>query len=279
MPVLAASISPESAEAKRQAIRDAAKGDIEAENFGAAADKIADDAKLLGDPVTLIEAGELYAQQAVKDRDAGVCEQADEATRVALDILHFYEDVAAGKQHSTWRVIDPAEASSLASQANDQLGSCTEAVEEAIAEDQEESGGATVASAPGTPAAAKKKREMKPGTGFLIGGAVASTVGLGGVGLVVAGVVIGSGKQSEVEELDPTMDMDQIATLDDEGARANMLAFVGAGIGVVGLAVGIPLIIVGAKKRKDGAPPANASIQVAPMFGRSARGLSLVGRF
>ena len=95
--------------------------------------------------------------------------------------------------------------------------------------------------------------------------------------------MIGARKQSEVEEVaeePPSPQRDQeIDDLDKEGARANILTYIGAGVGAVGLGVGITLIVLGVKKRKQaGAAPASA-MRLAPSVSRTQAGLVLSGRF
>ena len=157
---------------------------------------------------------------------------------------------------------------------------------EVVSADLDASGGATAAAAAdsddgGAPAGPvdQPKKEKKPGTGLIIGGAVAASVGVAGVSMAIAGLVISRGKQKEVEELMRPADDDEIAAIDEEGKQANLIAFIGAGVGAVGLAVGVPLLIVGAKKRKQGATTAATSLRVAPALTRTSSGLSLSGRF
>ena len=277
--LVAPSLSPDNAEGKRKAIRDAAKEDIEAENYAAAAETLVENAALLGDPVTTMEAAELHIEQAAKDRDTEQCEQAIEVASVALDILHFYDEVAAGETRSTWKVIDPADAADMITEAEGIIERAESLIEEI---EQEEAAAAAGDGDDGGGAAApvdKPPREKKPGTGLLIGGAVATGVGVAGLSMAIAGLVISRSKQKEVEELMRPADDDEIAALDDEGKRANLIAFVGAGIGAVGFAVGVPLLIVGLKKRKEGGTTAATSLRVAPAITRTSSGLSLSGRF
>lgn len=278
--LMAPSLSPDSAEGKREAIRDAAKDDIEAENYAAAADTLAENAALLGDPVTYMEAAELHLQQADKDRDPAQCEAAIEVATIALDILHFYDAVAKGDASSSWKVIDPGDAAGMITET-EAIIEKAEALIETIEEEKAAAAAAAESGDGGAPAGPvdQPKKEKKPGTGLIVGGAVAATVGVAGVSMAIAGLVISRGKQKEVEELMRPADDDEIAAIDEEGKQANLIAFIGAGIGAVGLAVGVPLLIVGAKKRKQGATTAATSLRVAPALTRTSSGLSLSGRF
>ena len=111
-------------------------------------------------------------------------------------------------------------------------------------------------------------------------GSIATAVGLGGAGLAMAGLFQSQAAQDEVEGLggDPA-NQPRIDELDDEGARANQMAYIGIGVAAAGLAIGIPLIIVGAKKRREAGPSANASVRVAPMVAGRVQGLAVAGRF
>ena len=273
-------LSPEQADAKRQAIRDAAKSDLEAENYGAAADTLEENAGLLGDPVTMQEAGKARLDQARKERSIEAAEASIVTTTVALDMLHFYDSVAAGDATSRWLVIDPASASGLISEAEAQIDEAEALIEEIEAEEAAKD--APVASAKEKKEKKKKKKrgKAKPGTGFLVGGSIATAVGAGGLGLAMAGLFQSRSAQNEVEDLggDPA-NQPRIEELDEEGARANRLAYMGIGIAAAGLAIGIPLIIVGAKKRKEAGPSSNASVRVAPMVAGRVQGVAFSGRF
>ena len=272
-------LTPEQADAKRQAIRDAAASDLDAGNLDSAASTLEENAGMLGDPVTMKEAGAVRLDLAREERSIEQAEASIATTTVALDILHFYDSVAAGDASSRWLVIDPASASSMISEAEAQISEAEALIEEIEAEQEEDQ---PVASADGKKKKKKKKKrgKMKPGTGFLIGGSVATAVGAGGVGLAMAGLFQSRSAQNEVEDLgnDPA-NQPRIDELDKEGAKANQLAYIGIGVAAVGLAVGIPLIIVGAKKRKEAGPSSNASVRVAPMVAGRTQGVAIAGRF
>ena len=277
-------LSPDQADAKRQAIRDAAKSDLDAGNYGAAADTLEENAALLGDPVTMQEAADARLEQARKDRSIEAAEASIATATVALDILHFYDAVAAGDVESRWLVIEPSSASGLISESESHIEEAEALIEEIQAEqaasDDAVADGSSGKSKKDKGKKKKRDRKAKPGTGFLIGGSIATAVGAGGLGLGIAGLVQSSSKQKEVEKLggDPA-NQPRIDELDEEGARANRLAYIGVGIAAAGLAIGIPLIIVGAKKRKEAGPSSNASVRVAPMVAGRLQGIAVAGRF
>lgn len=276
-------LSPDAADAKREAIRDAAKSDLDAGNYEAAADTLEENAGLLGDPVTMSEAGKARLDQAREERSIEAAEASIVTTTVALDILHFYDAVASGSANSTWLVIDPASAGDMIGDAEAQIEEAEALIEEIEAEQAAAAAGEPVASAkPGKDEKKKKKKrgKMKPGTGFLIGGSVATAVGAAGIGLAMAGLFQSRSAQQEVEDLggDPS-NQPRIDELDEDGARANQMAYIGIGVAAAGLAIGIPLIIVGAKKRKEAGPSSNASVRVAPMVAGRVQGVAFSGRF
>jgi hypothetical protein len=267
-------LSPESADEKRDAIREAAQADLDVERWSAAADTLESNAAILGDPVTFLEAGEARLKHADAERSIDDAQRAIETTLVALDILHFYRSVASGQASSEWLVINPDAAGSYIARAEEQLDAAQTLIEEI---ERERAGGDGIAAGPDAPKK-KKDRSLRPGTGMIAGGAVATAVGVAGITMVIAGVAIGGRRQGEVEDLMPGIDDEEIERLDGEGARANRLAFIGTGIAVVGLAVGIPLIALGVKKRRAGSST-TAHMQVLPAMGPHLQGLTLSGRF
>jgi hypothetical protein len=274
-------LTPETAEPKRQAIRDAAKPMIDSGDYAGAADKLESNAEQLGDPETMLEAAEARLEAAKKDRNVATAEASIETSKRALDILHFYAAVNNGEATSDWLVINPGDASGLIDRAD---GVVTQA--EALIEEIEAENSKKVAAGPGGDGKKKRKKrergEKKPGTGMIAAGSIFTVVGVGGVSMVIAGTVISASKQNEVEKFmpgDPEVD-----DLDAAGKRANLIAYIGAGVAVVGVAVGLPLLILGVKKRKaGGGPPATATVRnslvVAPGFAPGTAALSLRGRF
>jgi hypothetical protein len=276
-------MTPESADPKRQAIRDSAKTSLDSGDYAAAADTLERNATQLGDPITMLESAEARLEAAKKDRNTATAEAAAETGKRAADMLHFYAAVNNGEATSDWLVMNPGDASDMIGRADGVVSSAEALVEEIEAEQK------TVAAGPGGEDKKKKKKrkkrergDAKPGTGMIAAGSIFTAVGVGGVSMVIAGTVISASKQNEVEKFmqgDP-----QVDKLDDEGKQANLIAYIGAGVAVAGLAVGLPLLILGVKKRKQGgAPPSSASVRsslvVAPAFSRGVAALSLRGRF
>jgi hypothetical protein len=272
-------LTPAAAESKREATRAAVAGDVEAERWSAAADATEQAAEELGDPVGFRDAAQHRLAQARKDRDIDAAKAAIETAKVSLDILHYYDAVSSGEVESEWTPIEPSSASSMISEVEGLVSEAEELIAEIEAE--EAATGGEGGAAPDA-AAKKKKRERgkaKPGTVLIALGAAFSGIGVGGLSLAVAGLVISSSKQKEVEGLTLPDDQARVDELDAEGSRANLLAYVGAGVAVAGLAVGVPLIVVGVMRRKKGDPGASARLRVAPAVARGFGGVALQGRF
>lgn len=273
-------LTPDSAEEKRQAIRDAVASDVEGERWSAAAEETENNAALLGDPVSYQQAAEYRLEQAKADRDIDAANAAIETATIALDIFHFYDAVDSGEAVSDWKVIDPSTAAGSASEVEGLIERAEELIEEIEAEQAEtDDGGGGGSDAAVAKKKRKKRGKAKPGTVFLGVGAGLAAVGLAGAAAGIAGLVISSKKQEEVEGftgIDQQADRDR---LDEEGSRANLIGWVGLGVGAVGLAAGTALIVVGVMRRKKAGPSSSARIQVAPSFTAKSGGLVLQGRF
>lgn len=272
-------LTPESAEPKREAIRAAVADDVQNEKWESAADKTLSNAAQLGDPLSFRDAADYRLKQADADRDIEAAEAAIETANIALDILHYYDAVSDGEVESEWQPIEPSSASSMISDVE----GIVERAESLIAEIEAEQAAADAGEGAATPdGKTKKKRERKPGkpgTLLIALGAGFTGVGVAGVSLAIAGTVIGAGKQKEVEKLTLPQDQAEVDQLDEEGSKANNLAIIGAVVGGVGLAVGVPLIVVGVMRRKKGSPGASAQLRVAPAVSRTFGGVALHGRF
>lgn len=271
-------LTPAESETKREAIRAAVAEDVKAEKWSDAAETTEDNAAQLGDPLSFRDAAQHRLAQARKDRDIDAANAAIETAKVALDILHYYDAVSGGEVESEWLPIEPSSASSMISEVEGIVDEAEALITEIEAE--QAAGGTDGAASPA--GKTKKKRDRKPakpGTLFIALGSGFTAIGAGGLSLAVAGLVISSSKQKEVEELQQPQDQDRIEQLDEEGSRANLLAYVGAGVAVVGLAVGVPLIVVGVMRRKKGNPSGAARLQVAPAVARGFGGVALHGRF
>lgn len=277
-------LTPEAAETQREQTRAAVEDDVEAQRWKDAADETERGAMELGDPIGFKESAEYRLEQAKADRDIEAANAAIETANVALDILYYYDAVDEDEVESDWRPIEPASASSLVSEVQGIVSSAEDLIEEIEAELEETGGGGGATPAGKT----KKKRAKKPGLALIAIGGAFSAIGAGGLSMVAAGSVISARKQKEVEELDLPAQQAEVDRLDEEGSRANVIAYIGAGVAVAGLAVGVPLIVVGVMRRKKGgSPPESAQLRhrsrgelrVVPAMSRSFGGVALHGRF
>jgi hypothetical protein len=279
-------LTPEGAEPKRQAIRDSVQGARDAGDYGRVAEGLETNGAELGDPIILLEAGETRLDIAQKSRDAEAAQKGIDDTKAALDILYLFADVEAGKASTDWIVISPADSTALISRGEEQL----DHGEELLSSIEAEKAAAAQANAGKGGDKKKKQRkkrergDAKPGTGMIAAGSAFIVVGVAGVSMVIAGAVWSKRQQKEVEKhmvTDP-----QIDAIDAAGNKANNIAYSGAALAGLGVVVGLPLLIVGLKKRKaaGNAPSTTAermrrSLVVSPMFGGGTNGVALRGRF
>jgi hypothetical protein len=113
-------------------------------------------------------------------------------------------------------------------------------------------------------------RRATPGRGLIIGGAVALGLGVAaGAGLIASALV---GRKSN--SLGGLADTDLVGRQErfDRGRSANAGAIASAAIGVVALATGVALVVVGSKRRAR-------SVAWQPLLERGTAGLGLSGRF
>lgn len=275
----ASAISPERAEEKRAAIRDSVSQARAEGQWVDVAESLEEDAASLGDPVTMLEAGAAWLEAAQAQSDVDYVERGVEATRTALDMLYFYRDVANQSVRSQWRVIEPSRAQGLIEDGRAQLERAEEVLD-AIENPKSGERGAKASQRKGKKRQSKRRRDKqpaKPGTGLLAAGGVMTVLGAGGGGLAIAGLTLSLSKQREVEELDPVADADRVATLDEEGDRANLFAYIGLGVAGGGLAIGIPMLVVGALRRKRGQP--RQTWLILPRMSADSPGVTFLGQF
>lgn len=276
----AGGLTPEQGEAKRDELRASVADDVEAERWEAAADATESGAEATGDPLSYKDAANYRLEQARADRDIDVAKEAIETANITLDILYFYDAVDEGEAESDYRPIEPAMASSLVSEVQGIIEQAETLIEEIEAEEAESTEGGGTAAGGKT----RKKREKKPGLALIAIGSGVSAIGLAGVSMGLAGLIISSSKQKEVEGLTLPNDQARVDQLDAEGSRANLIGWVGLGVGAAGLAIGVPLIVVGVLKRKKaGNPSASAllrhELRMVPTTSRRFGGVALHGRF
>lgn len=252
-------VTPESAQEARAPLQDQSKVLDEEE----AGPFLAGQGRTLGDPTLLLDAAAAYKIDAEARREIPAAEAGIGEARLALDILHFLGDERADAK---WKPLTPEEVDAEIGRAEGLISASEALIEEIIAEQE-------AANAPPPEAPPPEKKGLAPGTGMMIGGTTALTVGLGGVAVGVVGIVQGRNAQSDVE--DPDVMGSALDDADRRGKNANIMAYTGFAVGAVGIGVGTALLVLGAKKRKEAGQQEEASAMVVP----TPNGLLLTGRF
>lgn len=271
VPALAADVTPASAASARKPVQDRAK-QLMTSDAGEAAEYLSKEARQSGDPVLFLDAAEAYKTDGVATRDKAALQAAVEHASIGLDIANFQTDARCDPG---WQHLDVADFDRELARGKKLIADSEKAIDELD----------KPAEAP-PPAEEPKERRRAPrdGRGLIAGGSLLTLVGVGGLGMIGAGLAIGSKAQKDVEALNPSdIDYDsQVVELDKKGKSANMITYIGIPVAAVGLAAGIALIAVGVKKRKAYRAEHGASetaLHVVPALGRGFAGLSVGGRF
>jgi hypothetical protein len=276
--VLALIMAPSSVHAKGHSPEDAAakRAQIEAglaQDPRAAVEALRSSGEALGDPELFLLAATRACDEAQSSRDAELALEAESLALIAQDIgLHLAD--ADNYDATDWRPISRDRAPELAAEAGE-LADRAHTLAEEIETERAAAAAAERAKLDGQHD--EPKRERQPGTGLIIGGSVALVLGVGGVGLLGAGLAMGQARQREANGLDLPAELTRLEQLDRQGATANTLAIAGGVVAGVGVAVGVALIVVGVKKRKAAGGDAEAGM--TGWFDRDSAGLALRGRF
>jgi hypothetical protein len=269
-PVVAKGLKPEDAAAKRAEIEQARPADPRAaiEHLTLAGEEF-------GDPELFLLAAQQAYDEADRARDPELARQAGALAAIARDIgLYLADDQNFAA--TDWKPVTLERAAELAELARSLIG---EAEQLAAAIEAERAAAEAEAQRRAAELAAQQEPKRKPGTGLIIGGSVALTLGVGGLGMIGAGIAMGQARQRDAEALLLPQQLDELAELDRRGARANAIAYAGIGVAVVGLAVGAALIVVGVKKRKASGSTQETALHVSGWFDRTAGGVLVGGRF
>ncbi len=248
----------------RAPIKERAEG--MSESPGAAGSMLAEEARKLGDPVLFIEAADAYRAAGAAEREIEPVESAIGEAKIALDILYFLQDPRADPN---WEIVAEVEVTDLISRAKTLIDDSETLIEEIEAE-----------KAPPPPPETEDEKTPRPkdGRGFIAAGSLLTVVGVGGLGMMGAGLAMGSAAQKEVE--DPTVTGDAFDEADAKGKRANVISYAGIGVAAVGLISGVALLAIGVKKRKAyRADNDETAVRLTPAIGPAMTGLSLSGRF
>ncbi len=277
-------ITPSQASSARKPVQDRAKGLIDAGNPEQAAELLAEEAAKLHDPLLFLDSAEAYRLAGAAERSKPSLETGTEKARVGLDILHFLQDARCDP---SWQVVDRARVTAEISRGEEILA----AIEQTTRDLDKK------VEAPPPVEEEKKPRKKAPrdGRGFIAVGSVLSVVGVAGLGIMGAGLAGANGAQKDIDDLAESLKngtIDQVAfdaqkaDIDAKGQRGNTLTYAGIGVGVVGLAAGIALLVVGVKKRKryraeygSGTGDDTARAIIVPVFGPERAGLAFTARF
>jgi hypothetical protein len=281
-------MTPEKAEAKRKGLREYVAKDIEAGQRLTAADALEEGGRKVRDPLMFVEAAGLRIDQADEDREPKQAETGIDSLRIALDLLYFYKAVAAGEVESDWISVTDAEREEGITKANSEIERAQKVIEDIEEERRkaelarkkklEQQRLAAAAAAAETERNSKKNRKAKPGVAMIATGSAFTGLGIAGAGMAIAGLLISRSKQTEVEKLSLPADQAKVDQLDREGGRANGIGYAGVGLAAAGILVGVPLLIVGVKRRKE-AGPSQMSLRASPVFAGSFNGVTVEGRF
>ena len=231
-----------------------------------------------GNPDKFLSAANMAFDQAKRTRDLEFAELAITHAKVALDIGLYLAD-ERNYDATDWHPVTREQAAEVAEQAELLIGAAEDLVEAILAEraaaEEEARRAAELAASEDD----DQPKQRKPGTGMIAGGAVALTIGAGGLGMIGAGLALGQARQRDAEALLLPDQLDELEQLDRQGAQANAITYAGIGVATVGLAVGVALIVVGVKKRKAAGPTEATALRVGGWLDRDAAGLIVGGRF
>ncbi len=264
-PPVAMLVAPEDpvteAEAKkaRSDAQDRARSLMQSDEPDRAAEMLEQWAYDKGDPLLFLDAAEAHKLHGERDRDTEAAKRGIEMAKISLDILYFFQ---GDRVDPKWQVISVSEVTPAIRRAEDLIESSERLVQEIEDENTEPEA---------LPEPEKKKKPA--GTGLIVAGSALTAVGLAGVGLLGFGAAKGASVQNKVDM--PEVYGDEFDDLDAEGKKANIFAFVGIGMSVVGLAAGTTLLVLGVKKRKKSKQADDVALRIAPSFG----GMTISGRF
>lgn len=243
-------------------------------------DAVAQTGAQTGNPQDFLFAAQMAFEQAGNARDLELAELAASHARIALDIALYLSD-ERNYEATDWHPVTMDDAAKIGTQARSLIAEAEQLAEtileeRAAAEEEARRRAAELAAGDDDQ---KHTRERKPGAGLIAGGAVALTIGAGGLGMIGAGVALGQAHQRDAEALLLPEQLDELEALDRKGAQANVITYAGIGVATVGLAVGVALIVVGVKKRKAAGSSEHAGLHVGGWLDRDAAGLTVGGRF
>lgn len=277
----AGKVTPAQASGARKPVQDRAQGLLKAGNPDSAAELLAEEASKRSDPVLHLDAADAYKTAGVQNKSKADLTSGIDEAKIGLDILYFLQDPRCDPD---WQLVDSSEVS-----AEIRRG-------EKIVEDSEKAItdlDTKVEAPPPVEEDKGRKKAPRDGRGYIAVGSLLTLVGVGGLGIMGAGLATGASAQKDIDTLAESLKNGTImqaqfdaekTAIDDKGKRGNVLTYAGIGVGAVGLAAGIALLVVGIKKRKQyraehGGASDSPSAMLLPALGRDSAGLVLSGRF
>ncbi len=256
-------LTPEQAADRRIPVQEQGQQMVQSAELTAATSLYDEAAEAQGDPILFLDAGDVYLEIAIKDRDIASAQTAKLRGQTAQDILYYHLDSA-----SDYRLVTDEEVGGLLARASELI----EAADATVAEIEMEQEAAV---APET----APDKQRGDGRVAQIAGLGLMGVGVVGVGVGIAGLGIGRVNQTRVDN--PNVYGTEFDDYDAKGRRGNVLAGVGLALGGVALAAGATLFVIGSRKKSkrgaEEAPPEpdDAEFAIVP----SGRGLAITGRF
>lgn len=229
-------VTPSSTSEARASVQAEAKAMHDGGDDVGAANMLFAEGKRLKDPILCLDAADAFLQVASDNLDLRWIEGAEEMTAVALDMLYQLREYGGSAE---WTPVSPEHVNDVLTRAQDQLAAHDRVraeIEAKLAEPDEE--------AP-PPAPDDGPKPYKP---MIVAGGVMTGFGVLGLGALAGGMVMGASAQRDVE--DPLVYREEHQQAERRGEIGNILVYAGAGLGAVGLGVGIALLAVGAKRKK-----------------------------
>lgn len=250
-----ASATPAESETRRASVRST----VDALPPSAGIERLAKEGYRLKDPLLLLDSGQKALARSIKTPDTEALFRARTHTTVAIDMLVYLQKP---RVKSRWTPVESAQLATYAASAAALLHEIEGRIEE-IRRKRSEALRAT------------NEPSEKTGKGSLASGAVLTSIGISGAALGLTGALLGRQAQKKID--DPSIYGSTWDEWNTKGRNANLMALVGAGAAVAGLAIGIPLIVSGtkAKRRAGQRESAATSLRIAPQ----PQGLVVMGRF
>ncbi|MCH9684785.1 MAG: hypothetical protein K0V04_25340 [Deltaproteobacteria bacterium] len=264
-------LTPAQAAERRAPVQDQGTQMVQAGELTAASILLDSASQTQGDPILFLDAGDVYLEMAIADRDIAAAETAKMRAWSAEDILYFQLDSASDPDY---RLVENEEVATLLARSSQLVDAADTAIEEIEAEQE-----ALVA-----PQAATSGKAKGDGKVMRIAGLGLVGLGVAGLGVGFAGLIVGRVNQNRVE--DPAVYGTEFDEFDTKGRRGNVLAGVGLAVGAVAVGAGVALFIIGRNRGKqadaapnDDAGPSDSDDDPELAIVPTGRGLALTGRF